>query len=94
MEKGMPGRSIHPDAWSEDGVNDGRMFHPSLTDGSALFNPQHFGAHEVAPRSGDGSLAHWRRLDLVIPKEWVPADFLNIDSVVDSALRQLGERYE
>jgi hypothetical protein len=76
MESGMPYRSSHPDAWSADG--------------SALFNPQHFGAHDVAPKSSNGSLAHWNRLGLVAPEESLRPDLSNIDDILSSALRQLG----
>jgi hypothetical protein len=40
MQAGMPYHSPDPEAWQPDGYPD--------------FNPNHFGAHEASPRSGDG----------------------------------------
>ncbi len=75
METGMPYRSAHPEAYEPDGY--------------AVFNPEHFGAHEVAPRSSDGDLRHWKRLGIVQPDEALRPDLKNIDSLVEAALRQL-----
>jgi hypothetical protein len=76
MESGMPYRSADPESWDEDG--------------DISFNPQHFGAHEVAPHSVTGSTRHWRALGLTPPAEPVAPDLSNIDSIVDAARRGLG----
>ena len=75
MESGMPYRSADPESW------DGRYI---------IFNPAHFGAHEVAPTSSAGSMRHWKALGLTPPDEPIAADLSNIDSVVDAARRGLG----
>jgi hypothetical protein len=75
MESGMPYRSADPASW------DGRYI---------IFNPSHFGAHEVAPTSSAGSMRHWKALGLTPPDEPIAPDLSNIDRVVDAARRGLG----
>jgi hypothetical protein len=75
MAAGMPYRSADPEAW----VNDDRP--PT---------PGHFGAHEVAPRSADGSFSPWRKLDLRPPEVPIAPDLSNIDDVVNAVREGLG----
>jgi hypothetical protein len=76
MEAGMPYKSAHPDAWNPDG--------------SARFNPQHFGAHEVAPNAwNNASLNHWRALGLTPPDTPLADDLANLDDVVNAARQGL-----
>jgi hypothetical protein len=74
MESGMPYRSAAPEAWA---------------DGEQMFNPAHFGAHEVAPISWEGSLRQWPTLGLVPPAAPIAPDLSNIEDVVDAARRGL-----
>ena len=74
MESGMPYRSAEPAAWNGD---------------LQVFNPSHFGAHEVAPIAGDGSLRQWPTLGLTPPATPVAADLSNIEAVVDAARKGL-----
>jgi hypothetical protein len=75
MELGMPYRSADPEAWIE---------------GYQMFNPSHFGAHEVAPLARDGSLDLWPQLDLTPPEVPIAWDLSNIDAVVTAAREGLG----
>ncbi|MFI6151165.1 hypothetical protein ACIBCA_00505 [Kitasatospora sp. NPDC051170] len=82
MEAGLPYLSSHPDAWKSDGTFN--------------INPQHFGAHNLAPRSfhtgevsAEGSLDHWKDLGLTTPVESVAADLSNLDVVVEALKPQL-----
>jgi hypothetical protein len=70
MELGMPYRSADPEAWEN---------------GDQLFNPSHFGAHDVAPVASDGSLRQWPALGLTPPKTGIAADLSNIDMLVSAA---------
>jgi len=74
MESGMPYRSADPMAWE---------------DGAQAFNPQYFGAHEVAPVSSDGSLRQWPALGLTPPETPIAPDLSNIDKVVSAARKGL-----
>jgi hypothetical protein len=74
MAAGMPYRSADPEVW---------------VDGAQEFNTKHFGAHEVAPKSSNGSLDHWRRLGLTPPDTPLAPDLSNIDNVVEAARRGL-----
>jgi Phage integrase family len=76
MQAGMPYRSADPAAWE---------------DGTLMFDPSHFGAHEVAPLSSDGSLRVWPKLGLTPPNTPMAPDLSNIDDVVDAALRGLNQ---
>ncbi len=75
MESGMPYRTADPAAWDEDGT--------------LMFDPNHFGAHEVAPLSSNGSLRLWPRLGLTPPAGPIAPDLSNIDGVVDAARKGL-----
>jgi hypothetical protein len=75
MESGMPYRSADPEAWE---------------DGTLMFNPSHFGAHEVAPLSSNGSLRLWPKLGLTPPDAPIAPDLSNIDDVVNAAREGLG----
>jgi hypothetical protein len=76
MEAGMPYRSPHPGAWNPDG--------------SANFNGEHFGAHDVAPNANNNaSLRHWRALGLEPPSTPLADDLSNLDEVVEAAKRGL-----
>lgn len=80
MELGMPYKSSHPAAWQLE--DDGSW--------TSLFDPQHFGAHEVAPAGwGEVSLRHWRALGLEPPSTPIAEDLSNLDDVVDAARRGL-----
>ena len=74
MEAGMPYRSPDPRAWSN---------------GLALFDPAHVGAHEVAPLASNGSLRLWQSIGLTPPATPVAPDLSNIDIVVDAARQGL-----
>jgi hypothetical protein len=74
MESGMPYRSEHPAAWIGDYQD---------------FNTEHFGAHDVAPKSADGSLELWGDLGLTPPDEPIAPDLSNLDNVVEAARRGL-----
>jgi hypothetical protein len=74
MAAGMPYRSANPVVW---------------VDKYQEFNTQHFGAHEVAPKSSNGSLSHWRKLGLTPPDVPLAPDLSNIDNVVEAARRGL-----
>lgn len=74
MESGMPYRSADPAVWD---------------DGTLMFDPQHFGAHEVAPLSSNGSLRLWPKLGLTPPDGPIAPDLSNIDTVVDAARKGL-----
>jgi hypothetical protein len=74
MELGMPYRSADPDAWEN---------------GDQLFNPSHFGAHDVAPVPSNGSLRQWPALGLIPPKTPIAADLSNIDVLVSAARKGL-----
>jgi hypothetical protein len=74
MESGMPYRSADPEAWDDDYQD---------------FNAQHFGAHEVAPKSSDASISQWGDLGLTPPEEPIAPDLSNLDNVVEAARRGL-----
>ncbi|HEY3608725.1 MAG TPA: hypothetical protein VGL06_14560 [Pseudonocardiaceae bacterium] len=74
MASGMPYRSADPQAWE---------------DGTLMFNPSHFGAHEVAPLSSTGSLRLWPKLGLTPPAAPIAPDLSNIDDVVNAARKGL-----
>jgi hypothetical protein len=74
MASGMPYRSADPRAWE---------------DGTLMFNPSHFGAHEVAPLSSTGSLRLWPKLGLTPPDAPIAPDLSNIDDVVNAARKGL-----
>ena len=74
MESGMPYRSAEAAAWNGD---------------LQVFNPSHFGAHEVAPIAGDGSLRRWPALGLTPPATPVVANLSDIEAVVDAARKGL-----
>jgi len=73
MDGGMPYRSAAPEAWD---------------DGAQLFNPQYFGAHEVAhevaPVAEDGSLRQWPALGLTPPETPIASDLSNLTEVVNA----------
>jgi hypothetical protein len=73
MAAGMPYRSAHPAAWEND----------------RELNPSHFGAHEAAPRSSDGTLTQWEKLGLTPPEAPIAPDLSNIDDVINAARRGL-----
>lgn len=75
MESGMPYRSADPESWEDRYI---------------IFNPSHFGAHEVAPTSSAGSMRHWKALGLTPPDVPIAPDLSNIDQVVAAARRGLG----
>jgi hypothetical protein len=74
MASGMPYRSADPRTW--DG-------------GTLMFNPSHFGAHEVAPLASNGSLRLWPKLGLTPPDAPIAPDLSNIDDVVNAARKGL-----
>ena len=74
MASGMPYRSADPAAWAND----------------RALNADHFGAHEAAPRSSDGSMAHWGKLGLTPPEAPIAPDLSNIEDVLNAARRGLG----
>jgi hypothetical protein len=74
MESGMPYRSAAPEAWD---------------DGAQMFNPQYFGAHEVATIAADGSLRQWPALGLTPPAASIAPDLSNLDVVVNAARKGL-----
>jgi hypothetical protein len=74
MASGMPYRSADPQTWDGDTV---------------LFNPSHFGAHEVAPLAHNGSLRLWPKLGLTPPDTPIAPDLSNIDDVVNAARKGL-----
>jgi hypothetical protein len=76
MNAGMPYRSADPAGWK---------------DGTLTFDPSHFGAHEVAPLSSDGSLRLWPKLGLTPPDTPIAPDLSNLDDVVEAALRGLSQ---
>jgi hypothetical protein len=78
MEAGLPYRSAHPDAFSEDGMS--------------LMNPDHPGAHNLAPHEyrPDAPLDHWRRFGIDPSGLRIADDLSNLDDVVTAALRGLG----
>ena len=73
MAAGMPYRSAHPAAWANE----------------RALNPSHFGAHEAAPRSSDGTLTQWEKLGLTPPEAPIAPDLSNIDDVINAARRGL-----
>jgi hypothetical protein len=73
MAAGMPYRSAHPAAWEND----------------RELNPSHFGAHEAAPRSSDGTMTQWKKLGLTPPEAPIAPDLSNIDDVINAARRGL-----
>jgi hypothetical protein len=73
MAAGMPYRSAHPAAWANE----------------RALNPSHFGAHEAAPRSSDGTLTQWEKLGLTPPETPIAPDLSNIDDVINAARRGL-----
>ncbi|HEY2264947.1 MAG TPA: hypothetical protein VGI96_20155, partial [Streptosporangiaceae bacterium] len=73
MAAGMPYRSAHPAAWEND----------------RELNPSHFGAHEAAPRSSDGTMTQWKKLGLTPPAAPIAPDLSNIDDVINAARRGL-----
>ncbi|MBC3843627.1 hypothetical protein GXW82_35690 [Streptacidiphilus sp. 4-A2] len=85
LEAGMPYLSSHPDAWDDEGP---------------VFNPEHFGAHNVAPRSFSpgplttekrvGSLELWPAYGIEVPSIPVADDLSNLDVWVEAAKRSLG----
>jgi hypothetical protein len=74
VESGVPYRSAHPAAWDGDYQE---------------FSTVHFGAHEVAPKSADGSMTLWGDLGLTPPDEPIAPDVSNLDNVVEAARRGL-----
>jgi hypothetical protein len=70
MGLGLPYRSADPEAWEN---------------GDQVFNPSHFGAHDVAPVASNGSLRQWPALGLTPPETPVAADLSNIDVLVSAA---------
>ncbi|MEV7354985.1 hypothetical protein [Kitasatospora sp. NPDC091276] len=85
LEAGLPYLSSHPDAWNSEGA--------------PIVHPEHFGAHNLAPRSyhegevsADGSLDHWKLYGLKAPTGAVAEDLSNLDIVVDAIKSQLREK--
>ena len=73
MASGMPYRSADPAAWAND----------------RALNADHFGAHEAAPQSSDGSMDHWGKLGLTPPEAPIAPDLSNVDDVLNAARRGL-----
>ncbi len=65
IESGMPYRSADPEAW--DGMDQ-------------VFNPSHFGAHDVAPLAHNGSLSQWPTLGLTPPEAPIAPDLSKCSS--------------
>jgi hypothetical protein len=78
MEAGLPYRSAHPDAFDAEG--------------SRLLNPDHPGAHDLAPNEWRPSepFRHWRAFGIDGSGIEMADDLSNLDEVVDAALRGLG----
>lgn len=75
MASGMPYRSADPQVWDDDGT--------------LMFHPDHFGAHDVAPLASNGSLRVWPQLGLTPPATPIAPDLSNIDDVVNAARKGL-----
>ncbi|MEV6306753.1 hypothetical protein AB0M02_45660 [Actinoplanes sp. NPDC051861] len=77
MEAGLPYRSDHPDAFDADG--------------DRIINPDHPGAHELAPNAWrpDAPLRHWRLFGIDSSGVRMADDLANLDEIVDIVLRGL-----
>jgi hypothetical protein len=75
MEAGLPYRSSHPDTFDADG--------------DRILNPDHPGAHELAPNAWrpEAPLHHWRLFGLDSSGIEMADDLANLDEVVEAALR-------
>ena len=73
MEAGLPYRPAHPDAY---------------VDGYPWPNPQHVGAHDLAPTASSAldPFAHWRVLGLTPPTVTMADDLSNLDLFVELAM--------
>jgi hypothetical protein len=77
MEEGLPYRSSHPDTFDADG--------------DRIINPNHPGAHELAPNEWrpQAPFQHWRSFGLDGSGLEMAEDLSNLDEIVDAALRGL-----
>ncbi|MDH6130805.1 hypothetical protein P3T37_000172 [Kitasatospora sp. MAA4] len=84
LEAGMPYLSSHPDAWNGS---------------SPKPHPEHFGAHNLAPRSfyegdvsAEGSLSLWEYCGIDVPPIPIADDLSNLDVLVEGVKSNLRER--